>query len=1150
MSMIHIKKLIFTLSLLGTLYLYGGPSDTLVNTLVLSNEGYDISVQKQTGVPLQMNGFKFDDLDKQIEAQVENLASGYMPPPGGNEDPTFESTLLVKLGKAKLSNKVKRAQEIIDEAISIGRFVDKLTGGNIESMPMVKKQKIGTTDIYIVFQSAKIYPDFAEIEVYIKIDLKRDNFDGTPAILYFGAKDIRFSKEKGIISGSVGLLADYCIKLSEEGTGANAQVTSALWLKSMVKGEQTEGQSTQSKADDVYSYTGTYINFDCDGFKELGMGGRVFFSRDWIIPVDDFGVPRQVEPENDQDALARVNGGFQFIIQDWNDMYFEVDLDHFVLTEWQKMSLHLSMATVDLSAHRTPSMPYSFSADKTWEGVYIKQVSITLPQPFKSNCSSYASSSGSNTCRMKVTADHLAIGTGEEMETGYGVYGDFTIKGQAPLIGGPIMAGEWGYSMDEIKIGFSASTLNTFDFKGEMGVPILSKDGPLKYEAGWREILGPNGNYEDRYDFSISDVLTNPKKYPIWNVAQVEMTNWQIKVDLVDNDFNASVGFWGSMKVGSVNDYVDSQVGSMVKIPKMEFDNLRLQTYAPYIAVESIRLTEGGSFLSGIPITIEDPEFTANDEGCRIGFGVRLNLMSEGSGIDATGFFAIDGEYKRDANYNRYWAYKAFVFEGAQVTIDLPQFYAHGLLRTFSGDPNYGNGFYASVNAKIIGNNLKDEKSEAKFTVKMTAMFGSTAGYRYWLVDGFIKSELLKVPLFPPYYLDGFGGGAFHHMKPSAYSGSPNDAPTFGEDNSGLIYKPTRETKLGIKFSTSFSAEGGLSSGLLTCIIRFGNNYSLQNITFWGTADFMVESGVSEKILKKVEDAVPDVVKTKVDLDESNKMKLNEKPQNTIRANIGLSFTFDGPFVFHGFGEMILNLNKNITGHGTVDILLDTKRKKWHVWIGGYDDGTTETQGFFDENERLTLYPVTAKIDYHGINLTAKSYFLTGNDIPGPPPIPQEAAAFFADKNPKNNRGLLKCGGKDPALGTGVAFGASAYFKFKRVKTGRLTKCFIANSVDIGAGIGFDFSLLKYSADASCGNGGPIGGINGMRATGRVYVFVDIEKGHVLCIPLPKAGVGAMLDFDVPKPSYFKGIIRLKFAGLSGDLSAEWGDQCGTPCNP
>ncbi|MBP6235758.1 MAG: hypothetical protein KA536_06440 [Saprospiraceae bacterium] len=1146
--MIKFKKLIIFLCLLWAGHLFGDTIDTaIVNSPVLPVDGSKLYAEPSIGVTLQPNGYRFDDLDKQIEAQVQSLANSYLsPPPGENQDPTFESTLLVKLGKAKLSNKVKRAQGIIDEAINIGRYVDKLTGGDIESLPIIKKQKIGNTDIYIVFQSAKIYPDFAEIEVYIKIDMKRENFDGSPAILYFGAKDIRFSKEKGIISGSVGLLADYCIKLAET---TDKVVTSVLWLKAMEKGAQTEGQSTASRADDVYSYTGTYINFDCDGFKEMGVGGRVFFSRNWIIPVDESGNIRSSN-ETDQDEIARVNGEFQFQIQDWNDMYFEVDIDHFTLTSWQKMSLHLSKATVDLSAHRTPSMPYAFSADKTWEGVYIKQVSITLPQPFKSNCSSYASSGGSNTCRMKVTADHLAVGTVDENEDGHGVFGDFTISGQAPLIGGPIMAGEWGYSMDEIKIRFEANELKKFDFKGEMGVPILSKDGPLKYEAGWQEITNPGGIKEDKYSFEISDQLSNPKKYPIWNVAEIQMDNWAVKVDLVGNDFNASVGFWGSMKIGNVNDYVGNQLGSMVKIPKLEFDNLRLQTYKPYIAVESIRLTEGGSFLSGIPVTIEEPSFTSEEEGCRIGFGVRLNLMSEGSGIDATGFFALDGEYKRDANYNRYWAYKAFVFEGAKVTVDLPQFYAHGDLKTFSDDPTYGNGFYATVFAKIIGKDLKSPSVKGQFQLKMTAMFGGTSGYRYWMVDGFVRSDKLKVPIFPPYYLDGFGGGAFHHMKPASYSGSPDDAPSFAEDNSGLIYKPTRETKLGIKFSTSFSAESGLSTGLLTCIIRFGNNYSLQNITFWGTADFMVESGVGEKILKNVEDAVPDVVKSKGELDESNNAKLYALPQNTIRANIGLSFTFDGPFVFHGFGEMLFNLNNNITGQGTVDILLDTKRKKWHVWIGGYDDGSTKTQGFFDENEMMTLYPITAKIVYEDINLTAKSYFLTGNDIPGPPPLPQEAAAFFADKNPKNNRSLLKCGGKDPALGTGIAFGASAYFKFRRVKIGKFTKCFIGNRVDIGAGIGFDFSLLKYNSTASCGTGGPIGGINGLRATGRVYAFVNIEKGHVLCIPLPKAGVGAMLDFDVPNPSYFKGIIRLKFAGLSGDLSAEWGTKCGTPCNP
>src|SRR5690606_24825028 len=133
------------------------------------------------------------------------------------------------------------------------------------------------------------------------------------------------------------------------------------------------------------------------------------------------------------------------------------------------------------------------------------------------------------------------------------------------------------------------------------------------------------------------------------------------------------------------------------------------------------------------------------------------------------------------------------------------------------------------------------------------------------------------------------------------------------------------------------------SSGLLTCIIRFGDKFSLQNITFWGTADFMVKESVSGNIVKNVKDGLDKVVLTKEKLDEENKKDLEDLPDNTIRANLGLSFSFENKFIFHGFGEVLFKLQSTITGHGTVDILFDDNDDRWHVWIGGYDNGSTKT---------------------------------------------------------------------------------------------------------------------------------------------------------------------------------------------------------------
>ncbi|MBK7808598.1 MAG: hypothetical protein IPJ51_20265 [Saprospiraceae bacterium] len=141
-------------------------------------------------MPISEQGYRFDELDKMIMDQVES--SEYMSPPT-SQDPGFIGDFMLKLGKADQSKNVRKAQKICEDAIKAGRFIDKLTGGNLETMPIVKKQTLGQSDVYLIFQSAKIHPNYAEIEVYVKIDMIREIFK---AIIRYCTLELRISNIK------------------------------------------------------------------------------------------------------------------------------------------------------------------------------------------------------------------------------------------------------------------------------------------------------------------------------------------------------------------------------------------------------------------------------------------------------------------------------------------------------------------------------------------------------------------------------------------------------------------------------------------------------------------------------------------------------------------------------------------------------------------------------------------------------------------------------------------------------------------------------------------------------------------------------------------------------------------------------------------
>ncbi len=1117
-----------------------------LETLVSYERSVEIPNHTSVTPTVPVDQTMFSEMNLEINEMIKEMETSAAPMNG-----TQFGDFMVSLHKADASGKVKKAKKVIEKAQDIGKYIDALTGGDLVSMPLIKKQEIGSTIIEIIFNSAKIYPQYAEIEVYVKITIPNKKFDSegnTTGVdyteLYFAADDIKFSQEKGVIAGSVGLLADYAFRV---GDSDDAGVYLKKMSKTLNGDPENESQNNDNNPlNDVYDYSGTYINFDCDGFKEIGIGGRIYFSRNWLTPTNELGVPLAQSNDENSDT-PRVLGDFQLTVQDWNDFLVNVSLDHFVLTQFQDMSFYIGNATLDLSTYRNPAgIPYSHAQDEEWEGVYIESIAVTLPEPFKRTCNSYGSDPnvGNNdakpeTCRIKVSAKHLLIDE-------FGVFGKFSLQGQVPLIGGAVMDGEWGWSLDDIALEFEASNIKKFEFGGQLGVPIVDKNDPLAYD-GW---------YMNSSNFGLDIVTTAETKFPIWNAAQVTLSYIEGSVDIVDGEFKPSVSLTGSLTIGNPNDYGNSQGGSPVKMPGIEFTNLRLATSAPIISVENIKVLGGSSKVVGFPVTIDNITLKQpspnNPDETRLGFNLTIKLMdSENSAVEAGGSLDLVGQYERDLNGTRLWKYKSLDFLGAQVKIALPHFCAIGTLVIFEEDPVYGQGFYANVRAGIIGDKLKNGNPEdGKYALYMTSIFGSNDSYRYWLVDGLVTG--LEVPLFGPFLLDGVGGGAFHHMKPDRYQepGSEGMSP-IGQSTSGIVYKPYSATKLGIKFSTALKSKGNLMNGLLTLIMRFGDNFSLQNITFWGTGDIMIPSAKQSTETPDISGTVADNVKPTDELKHKHQTEVNDAPNGKIKAKIGLSLDFEHGFSFHGLADVKFNVANTLMGHGTLDILYHNPTNKWHFWLGGYYDGSTKTYDFFNPGDEASvpLYPVTVRVKYGKFNVRASAYFLTGNDIPGPPPAAPEVIAFFGNEANQSNRGKLDCDGNDPALGTGIAFGASAFFDFSKRIKGIFGSCVLGLKVKVLGGIGFDLALLKYAEGMQCSmTNEPSKGFNGWRATGRVFAFAEIQSSNITCIPLPELGAGAKINFDVKGPSYLGGTLVLKAFGEQANVGFSVGDRCGVVC--
>ncbi|MGK0391832.1 MAG: hypothetical protein ACI94Y_004599, partial [Maribacter sp.] len=180
-------------------------------------------------VPIVGGQFQFDVLDTSLEDYMATLhAEQSMMPPPGSPFITAMQTIVDQ------QDKIQEAKNIIDQALVVGREIQFLIETDLVSLPLYMTQEIGNKEVTLVIQSATIFPKYAQLEVYMKIDLGKKDFFEEDAILYFGADKILFNSEDGIIYGSIGLLSDYAIKLDNS---SNAGLVFRKMEKTLKTGE-------------------------------------------------------------------------------------------------------------------------------------------------------------------------------------------------------------------------------------------------------------------------------------------------------------------------------------------------------------------------------------------------------------------------------------------------------------------------------------------------------------------------------------------------------------------------------------------------------------------------------------------------------------------------------------------------------------------------------------------------------------------------------------------------------------------------------------------------------------------------------------------------------------------------------------------------
>ncbi|MEO6940952.1 MAG: hypothetical protein ABI444_12575 [Candidatus Kapaibacterium sp.] len=565
---------------------------------------------------------------------------------------------------------------------------------------------------------------------------------------------------------------------------------------------------------------GTYVKWDCDGFKELMIDLDIGFPRSWLVPSPD------------TDPTKKSHSNIKTSIVDWNDWIVNATLNKSTIVGTNGLELEVQQMAFDHSDTRNPTgiiFPKNFSSDSslTFHGCFIKSATIALPDKLRS---------------YDDPSQKITIAVTNTIINKYGVTGVVTASNILNFPKANIA--NLGASIDTVKVELLNSSLTNAYMKGRIVLPVSDTTvaNALLYKAlfnsvsGFQFTLNPNGPI-------IASLWKNAKLTLDPTSTITVSINTQTAFDMsLDGGFE-----WANIDIGPVKavtmamNFEDLSIGYNVSSNVMSFDPGTWSFASP------------PKFMHNFPVTIESikyvPEPKQGAELIRGGltFDVVVNLDSNKIG-GRTSLDVIGAIEKKNGKFVP--SFKQAKITSITIFAHLAAVSLDGKVDLFSGDVKYGDGYKGTI--KAVFNSIKMQ-------VDATLQFGSTAyqnnntKYRYWYVEAkVILPPAAAIPLFPGYGLFGGGLGAWRHMnvsnfpKPDPLAVAATTTP-HADLTSGATFTPDNTIAFGFKVLAvigvmptpkTFNADAALAG-------QFSSSGGLASIVF--TLDFWAAADLTER---------------------------------------------------------------------------------------------------------------------------------------------------------------------------------------------------------------------------------------------------------------------------------------------------------------
>lgn len=848
--------------------------------------------------------------------------------------------------------------------------------------------------------------------------------------------------------------------------------------------------------------SGTYVSWDCQGFKALNIDGAIIFGRNLL--VEDL--------ENGDAGPAQIKAEFAARFRRHGQWLARLNFNHpFQMAGSPGWGFQVEEAWLDFSDGQNPDgfrfpQGYVFNPadflggasaegitnpEYYWKGFYLKRQMIRLPRVFES----YSSPGG----RLTAAVNDMLIDR-------RGLTASFRVENLLAVSDGNLSG--WGFSIDTVMIDIAMNSFSRGGFVGEIRIP--ASDSLLVYSSMLRQnIASRNFSYEFRI---------HPK-----DTLNADL--WAAKLALAPTSYISAVidssGIFARAELtGNITIDTELPAAGRVNFRFMEFEELAFQTRAPYIdcdencvrfafaspqktlggqMIETGESSSSGGGLSGFPVSIENIGLTFRDGSGlpRVGlqFTLALNLTGESNTFSAATTLAVLGQLNIGGS-GQYWEFSGVELDSIGISGSVGVVSLQGGLRFYNSDPTYGNGFKGFIQASF----------RPTISARVSAQFGEKQGMRYWFVDAQVVFNP-GITLMAGLDVYGFGGGAYYHMRrttplPSAAGMASADTSGRGAPGmtlSGVNFVPDAATNFGFSATVIFGNTGG------------GDAYNA-DVTFG--AEFSASGGISLMYLRGNAYFMCD--KT----DRNN-------PQVHAMADISYDFVRE---IFDARFEVTVNIAggivRGVNPGGIAGMIhIYASPETWFIHVGN-----PETPIGL---ELMSLF-------------TTRSYLMIGLNLPSAPPPPPEVLSIITPTTVVRHPGM--------ETGDGFAFGS----RFG-LDTGRLG--FLMFYARLALGMGFDLSLMNYGPGVFC-EGAPPGttiGVDGWYANGQMYAYIMGEIGIFVDLwfvsgefKILELGAAALLQGGMPNPSWIMGTAGGYYSILGGMVkgTCQFEFKVGDECRP